>query len=133
LVLENDEFLRGMVRTPAEVDGRSLSMARSMERDGGREYCAVPSDVMIMPGCRLRSSGEGRSSPNNGGIGPAVFGSGYTGEDADEGVLIDERSLIVLLRRMELLLLDRLLRSRYTRFRPSLPSVTMKPSDGARS
>lgn len=72
--------------------------------------------------------------PNGGGDGPAVLGSEYDGEEADDGMLMDERSLMVLLRRTELvLLLDRWLRSRYTRWRPSLPSVTTKPSDDDRS
>ena len=53
--------------------------------------------------------------PNGGGEGPAVLGSEYDGDEADEGTLMEERWLIVLLRRIELLLLDRLLRSRYAR------------------
>ena len=38
LVLENEEFCRGSVRSPADDDGRSTSVARSMDNDGGREY-----------------------------------------------------------------------------------------------
>ena len=84
-------------------------------------------------GCRLRSRGEGIVSSNGGGIGPAVLGSGYDGDDADEGVLMDERSLIVLLRRTELLPLDRLLSGRYSRVRTPLPSATVTPPAGVRS
>ena len=40
------------------------------------------------------------------------FASTYAGEDADDGGLTDDRSLGALLRRTELLWLDRLLRSR---------------------
>jgi hypothetical protein len=140
LVLENEESCRGRVRSPADVDGRSISVARSIDSDGGREYCAVPSGAMIIPGggmggygCRLRSSGDGIVSVHIGGIGPAVLGSEYDGDDTDEGVLTDERSLIVRLRRMELLPLDRLLSGRYSRVRTLLLSLIRTRPVGVRS
>ena len=78
-------------------------------------------------GVRVRSP-NWKPGAAGGGEGASGLTSTWDGDDADDGVLMGVvRSLMVALRRTELLLLDRLLRSRYIRCWPLEPSVTMYP------
>ena len=117
-MLDTDDLL-----SPLEDDGCSLMSALGNSKDGGRSYIAVPSEVTILPGSGGSNGGgygalvrslNGRPEDAGGGVGARGGAEGFTsaldGEDADDRVLTVERSLMVKLRRTELLLLDRLLK-----------------------
>ena len=106
---------------------------------------AVPSDVTILLGSggevggtggdgggqgdRIRSV-NGEPDPAEGGVGAFGLASTTDGDEAEDG---GERSLMIVLPRAELLMLEPVLMSRYTRPGPFKPSVTSNLSDELRS